>query len=228
MTVIKICGTTNSEDAICALDAGADMLGFIFYRRSPRYIEPQAARAIVDVVRQRSTRIQTVGVFVNETTEGIREVIQLSGIHAVQLSGDEPLSYLADLGNCSYKAVRSLAQADAILALRDTVKRTVIDTLPDMLLDADHPTLYGGSGTRADESLAERLTRRCRLMLAGGLKPENVSQAIQLTHPWGVDVSSGVEDSPGKKNCLKIRAFIKAVRQQDCATGLEKPGGASL
>ena len=207
MTVVKVCGITNEDDALSAVDAGADMLGFIFHRKSPRYISPQAVHEIVQVVRSRDRQVVLVGVFVNEAAPAILEIMESTGVDLVQLHGDEPPGMLKTLDGRGYKAVRSMSDAQAYLL--DPLQNTQRPMAPDLLLDADHPTLYGGSGLRADESIAVQLAGRCRLLLAGGLSPENVSSAIAHVHPWGVDVSSGVERIPGHKDHDKVRLFIQ-------------------
>jgi phosphoribosylanthranilate isomerase len=211
MTVIKICGITNLDDAHCALDAGADMLGFIFHRKSPRYVEPERVRAMLIELRPRTAGWISVGVFVNRLPQEISAMLAESGLDLAQLSGDESLEDLQALGGRAYKAIRTAEAAGAILASRVTVNNRA----PQLLLDANHPTLYGGSGSRADTSLALKLSRQCRMLLAGGLNPNNVAEAIRQVRPWGVDVSSGVESSPGSKDHARIRDFISAVRLQD-------------
>jgi phosphoribosylanthranilate isomerase len=210
MTSVKICGITNLDDARCALDAGADMLGFIFYPRSPRYIQPDTARVLVNAVKAWRHEIITVGVFVNEPPTHVLETLEAAGLDLAQLSGDEPVADVQVLGERAYKAIRD---ANAALKIAALPRRLPSAVGPDLLLDADHPTLYGGSGVRADESLAATLARQRRLMLAGGLTPDNVAQAIHVAQPWGVDVASGVEAVPGRKDHDKVRAFIKAVRE---------------
>ncbi|MCL4507056.1 MAG: phosphoribosylanthranilate isomerase [Chloroflexi bacterium] len=215
MTIVKICGLTNLEDALCAVEAGADLLGFILYPRSPRYIEPQNLSAIVAAVHTVKPEITTVGVFVNETPERIRDILSTTGLALAQLSGDEPLSHLTALQGRAYKVVRTREQADAVISALTPLHRPPRLPCPDLMLDADHPALYGGSGAKADESLAASLGRSRRLLLAGGLTPANVAHAVQQAQPWGVDVSSGVEASPGRKDHDRIRSFIQAVRRQD-------------
>jgi phosphoribosylanthranilate isomerase len=208
MTIVKICGLTNLDDALCAVDAGAEMLGFIFYAKSPRYVTPAIVHDIVRQAKARAAHIVTVGVFVNESPEVIRATLDASGLDLAQLSGDEPPDVLAQLAGRAYKAVRSAGNAQTFLEL--TPGSPAHTGMPSLLLDADHPTLYGGSGVRADESLAAQLARQCHLLLAGGLNPDNVAAAIQQVQPWGVDVSSGVEAAPGRKDHAKVRAFVQA------------------
>lgn len=208
MTVVKICGITNLADARCAVEAGADMLGFILYPRSPRYIEPQTIITITEEVRATHSNIGLVGVFVNETAQFINDVLLNAALDYAQLSGDEGPDAIMALAGRAYKAIRNGADADRYISSTKAPPAL----LPDVLLDADHPTLYGGSGIRADASVALTLARQYRILLAGGLKPENVADIIKHVQPWGVDVSSGVESSPGRKDHEKVRAFIQAVK----------------
>ena len=207
MTMTKICGLTNLDDALCAVDAGAQMLGFIFYAKSPRYVAPTTAHDIVLQAKARAPQLLTVGVFVNESPQAIRATLDACGLDLAQLSGDEPPETLVALAGRAYKAVRN---ADAAQAFLHVAVTPALNPMPDLLLDADHPTLYGGSGVRADESLAARMAQQCHLLLAGGLTPTNVAEAIRVVRPWGVDVSSGVEASPGRKDHAKVRAFVQA------------------
>jgi len=216
MTTIKICGLTNLDDAQCALTAGADMLGFIFFPKSPRYVAPASARAILAGLGSAQARVTTVGVFVNMPPPLIVDILDQSGLDMAQLSGDEPVSDLTALAGRAYKVVRSVDQARLYLRVKPIPDP--IPLHPDLLLDADHPTLYGGSGLRADDSVASIVARQCRLLLAGGLTPENVAAAVLSARPWGVDVASGVEAAPGKKDHDKIKRFISAVRQADASS----------
>lgn len=227
MTIVKICGITNLDDALCAIDAGADLLGFIFYPKSPRAVTLDVAREIVANIRERSETaggrrsgsmgagVRYVGVFVNESPAEMLRVLDGAGLDCAQLSGDEPPDDLAAMGGRAYKAIREWNDAYATSAqpLISNLRSPLTHYhFPDLLLDANHATLYGGSGRRADESLAVTLARRYRLLLAGGLTPDNVADAVRTIRPWGVDVASGVEASPGKKDHAKVRAFIAAAK----------------
>ncbi len=238
MMVVKICGLTNLDDAQCAVAAGADLLGFILYPKSPRFISPARIAPITAALRALAPGVVTVGVFVNETPENMARALDEAGLDLAQLSGDEPADHLRALQGRAYKAVREATQAEAHLRIQNTEDRaqstehraqnaeyathntryalrttqSKIQNRPDLLLDANHPTLYGGSGMRADESLAAALARQCRLLLAGGLTPDNVADAIRVARPWGVDVSSGIERAPGYKDHAKVRAFIAAAK----------------
>lgn len=215
-TKVKICGTTNFDDAHCAAEAGADLLGFIFYPKSPRRIGVAAAQAIVSAIRQQMPPAQAppqmVGVFVNESLDNVLRIMAEVGLDLAQLHGDESVAFLreanAALGGRAYKALKaSGAEVDDYMSIG----------APALLLDANHPNLYGGSGLRADASIAGRVARRCQLLLAGGLTPDNVAEAIRAVQPWGVDVASGVEAAPGRKDHEKVRLFIQAVREVSAA-----------
>lgn len=208
MTRVKICGNTNLSDARQAIEAGADLLGFIFYAKSPRHISVGDARSISRAVRGRAI---LVGVFVNEPADVVGAVLAEAELDLAQLHGDEDPATVAALAGRGYKAMKRAeiggSGPDAYVAAGPTLSH-----LPQLLLDADHATLFGGTGLRADASLAVRLSRHCRLLLAGGLNPENVAEAIATVAPWGVDVASGVEASPGIKDPDKVRRFIAAAR----------------
>jgi phosphoribosylanthranilate isomerase len=218
MTAIKICGLTNLEDARCASEAGAELLGFIFYPKSARYVTAEQAAAIVSGLRKTLScpLPRLVGVFVNEPVEGVRAIVERVGLDLAQLHGDEPFDQLQALGNGAYKAIRpaTVMQARAQARVYASARRRDLGT-PDLLIDAYHPQRYGGTGRTTDVSVARDLSRRYRLLLAGGLAPETVAEAILQVQPWGVDVSSGVERTKGKKDPARIRAFIQAVRSAD-------------
>ncbi len=203
--LIKICGITNLEDARAALATGADLLGFNFYRGSSRYIEPQAARGIIDEVQ--GTGVLTVGVFVNEETpELVAEIGDQAGVAVLQLHGDESPEYC-----------RKLHQQRVIKVLRVTAdfvpERAQEYEVESIMLDAYDRTLRGGTGQTIDWSIA-RQTRELvpRFFLAGGLSPENVAAAITAVAPYAVDACSALESSPGKKDAQLMRAFVRAVR----------------
>ncbi len=216
MTWVKICGTTNLEDARAAVEAGADAVGFVF-AESPRRIAPEAAAKIV---RELPPQVEKAGVFVGHPAARIREIVEQVGLTALQLHGDD----------------QDLARAEAILpwaherGLRIIVAVSMLETAgigverPQpgahhrraMLLDSMTPSLRGGSGVTWDwKQLApfvDAIRGAVDVIVAGGLKSENVQEAIRVLHPWGVDVVSGVERAPGKKDHEKVRAFVAAVR----------------
>lgn len=193
--LVKICGITRPEDAEAAVRYGATALGFVFWPSSPRAIDPFRARAIARVV---PPFVTIVGVFVNQPAEFVNEVSSLVGLGAVQLHGDEPPSVAQRVRRPIVKAV-SLRTPD--------VESTW--SLPVMLLvDADDPVRRGGTGARADWSAAAALARRRPIVLAGGLTPDNVREAVDRVRPYGVDVSSGVESRPGVKDHQQLARFF--------------------
>ncbi|HEY6085746.1 MAG TPA: phosphoribosylanthranilate isomerase [Nitrospira sp.] len=202
---IKICGMTNEQDAAAAVAAGADALGFVFYRKSPRYVDPSVVKHIVASL---PPLIMPIGVFVNEELKTVRDLMDSCGLAIAQLHGDESASYCLELARPVLKAIR-VKDRGSFLALaefrgRAGVRGFVIDTFSN---DA-----YGGTGQIMDWSLAAEAAKASTIILAGGLTPQNVAQAIRTARPYGVDVSSGVESSPGKKDHAKIRAFVQAAR----------------
>ena len=190
---VKICGITNLEDARAAIEAGAGLLGFNFYRQSARYIEPEMARSIVAHIRSDGRVPQLVGVFVNSP---------LLDLDLAQLHGDESIEMLAQV--CGFKAVRPQSLDEA----EHQAKKYAVKSEPALLIDAYRTGEYGGTGQVGDWSLAAQIARRYPILLAGGLTPENVAAAIRQVQPWGVDVASGVESAPGKKDAAKMRVFV--------------------
>lgn len=197
---IKICGMTRAQDARAAVEEGATALGFVFWPRSPRYVDPDAAEAII---RTLPSDVTPVGVFVNQAVDEIEQTANRTGIRLVQLHGDEPASYTTALSLPVMKAM-SLATAEAF------GDAWPADTA--ILLDAHDPVRRGGTGTPVDWAHAARIAARRRVVLAGGLTPENVQEAIALVQPYGVDVSSGVEQAPGIKDANKVARFLEQVR----------------
>jgi len=203
---VKICGLTNLVDAQVALDAGADYLGFIFHPKSPRYVTPETVAKILTVL-DLPPEIQSVGVFVNSSIEDITAILEQTSLKLAQLHGDEPTEYLARLEGRGFKAVRPTDSAAA--------QRTIVYTsypqppAPALMLDAYHPTAYGGTGLLTDWSMAAMMAQSTsRLLLAGGLTAANVRDAIAAVAPGAVGVSSGVERAPGQKDHEQVRAFI--------------------
>jgi phosphoribosylanthranilate isomerase len=202
---IKICGITNLEDAAAAVAAGADALGFVFYRKSPRCVVPAVVKQIIASL---PPLVTPVGVFVNEEMKIVRDLMDECGLALAQLHGEEPAAYCQELGRPVLKAIR-LKDRGSLLALaefqgRAGVRGFIVDTFSEL-----H---YGGTGIVTDWSLAAEAAKAASVLLAGGLTADNVGQAIQAVHPYGVDVSSGVESFPGKKNLGKVRAFVQAAR----------------
>jgi phosphoribosylanthranilate isomerase len=202
---IKICGITNTEDAEVAVAAGADALGFVMYRKSPRWVEPVVARSIIAGL---PPFVLAVGVFVNEEAAKVRTLMDECGFVLAQLHGDESAGYCQNLGRPVLKAIR-LKDRATLLALAEFQGRA---NVRGVLIDAFSDQAYGGTGQTVDWTLAEEAARSTRVILAGGLGPANVAGAIRLVRPYGVDVSSGVEKSPGKKDHHKLKAFIEAAR----------------
>jgi phosphoribosylanthranilate isomerase len=202
---IKICGITNAGDADVAMAAGADALGFVMYRKSPRWVEPTVARSIVAGL---PPFVLAVGVFVNEEAERVRVLMDECGLALAQLHGDESAIYCQNLGRPALKVIR-LKDRSTFLALAEFKGRA---NVRGFLIDAFSDQAYGGTGHTVDWTLAEEAARSAPIILAGGLTPGNVAEAIARVHPYGVDVSSGVEQSPGKKDPDKVKAFIQAAR----------------
>ena len=210
MTVVKICGLTNLEDALCAWRSGADLLGFICVPSSPRRVAPAQVAEITTALRAAGCESRLVGVFAGASPDDIRRTVDTCALDLAQLHGcDGPLA--EDLG------------APAIIAVR------VRDGLPQggrpsgqkdgpfaYLLDTFDPDRLGGTGRTWDwSSLSAAEERSTRFIVAGGLTPDNVREVIRLTRPWGVDVSSGVEACPGRKDHGKVKRFIQNVREAD-------------
>ena len=201
MTFIKICGITNLDDALAAVAAGADALGFNFYKPSPRYITPQSAR---DIIEQLPGSVLTVGVFVNE--EAAARIANEAGVTALQLHGDESPGYCRELA-ANY-VIKTFAVADDFNI--DVIKSYETEAI---MLDTRDNKLRGGTGQRFDWSIAQQVSQLVpKLFLAGGLSPENIEEAIETVRPYAVDTCSALEDKPGKKNHERMRAFIETVR----------------
>jgi phosphoribosylanthranilate isomerase len=203
MTLIKICGITNLLDAHAAVAAGADALGFNFYKLSPRHITPESAREIINTL---PASILTIGVFVNEPSpDAVRAIADRAGVKAVQLHGDESPDYCRAL-NFVIKNFSVSTNFDL-----DQVRSYEVDAV---MLDTKDNRLRGGTGRVFDWSIAQRVKQLVpKLYLAGGLSPENVSEAIALVHPYAVDTCSALEDKPGIKNHERMRVFVNAVRR---------------
>ena len=202
MPKVKVCGITRLPDALLASDLGASAIGFVFWERSPRAIDPQSAARIAARV---PADVAPVGVFVDASPAWVREVVQRVGLAAVQLHGDEQVERWADLPARVVKAVAVRSTADVQAALRLPAHVTV-------LLDGHDPVRRGGTGRTLDWTLAAAVARERRTFLAGGLRPENVAAAIEAVGPYGIDASSGLEASPGVKSPARLRAFFGAVR----------------
>ncbi len=220
MTIIKICGITRLVDARAALQSGADLLGFNFYAASPRSISPDDCTAITSEIAQEFPRAILVGVFVNMPFDHINEIMQRCGLQLAQLHGDEMPQTLKNLQEHGFKAFRNIPKPAVCREYASFMQ----DRAPVFLVDAAVNGLYGGSGVTADWQAAAQLARQYPILLAGGLTPANVAEAIHKVHPWGVDTASGVETSPREKDSQKIQAFVQAVRKYtDNATLADRP-----
>jgi len=212
VTWIKICGTTSLEDALLAAEAGADALGFIF-AESPRRIEPQQAQQIIAKL---PSRIERVGVFVDPSAEYVYLVALQTGITRIQLHGDEDADLLRRLRE-SLPSLRITKTVNAGNAIQESLRRLNGSAFVDsVLLDSGSISQRGGTGRVFDWHAAKAAIAQSGVnlhwIIAGGLTPENVGEAIRLFHPWGVDVVSGVESRPGRKDAGKLKNFIAAVR----------------
>jgi len=202
---VKVCGITNAEDALAAVEAGADALGFIFYEKSPRYVVPAVA---ANIIAELPPLVTPVGVFVNEGLATVRSIMDTCGLAMAQLHGDENVLYCRELARPAMKALR-LRDRGSLLALAEYQGRGGVR---GFVLDAFSELSYGGTGQITDWGLAAEVAKSTPILLAGGLTPDNVTEAIHTVRPYGVDVSSGVESAPGKKDRAKMRAFVDAVR----------------
>lgn len=200
--VVKICGITRPEDAMLAASEGADAVGFIFWPDSPRHIDVPAARAIA---RELPPFVATVGVFVNTEPARVLEIAASVPLTAVQFHGDESDEMVAAFPWRVLRAV-DLEQPGTAARLASLPSHVTV------LLDAHDPVRRGGTGRTIDWTGAAEVASRRRVLLAGGLRPENVASAVAGVRPWGVDVSSGVESRPGVKDPDKLRAFFESVR----------------
>jgi len=225
MTWIKICGTTNLEDARAAVEAGADAVGFVF-APSPRRISPKDAGKIIAELPQ---KIEKVGVFGNQRPEIIRETVKSAGLTAVQLHGDDNRELAEQLARrqhtgCRFRIIPVFAMRRLFdLATSGSELIEFADGIDTILLDSNAPGQRGGTGETWDWTLG-RMLRRCfrphmRMIVAGGLAPANVAEAIRTLQPWGVDVCSGVERTPGSKDHEKLKAFVGAVRGSEERSG---------
>lgn len=212
MTLVKICGITNIEDAQVAADAGADMLGFIFYPPSPRYVTPEHARTIIDAIRDMRYAIRAVGVFVNEPLAQVQAILDAARLDLAQLHGKESPEIVQALGSRAYKSIQA-NDLDTAQALMANYRSAVNGNRPAFIADAPPAKLPGGNGIVADWSVAREIAKQFPILLAGGLNVENVQEAIEIVQPYGVDVSSGVERVPGLKNHARVREFISRTKQ---------------
>jgi len=198
MTKVKICGITNIDDALQAVQAGADALGFVFFEKSPRFVEPERAAAIIAGL---PPLVQVVGLFVNAPLDLVNAAADRCGLDLVQLHGEETPSYCASVRRRVMKAFR-VRGMESLATMADY-------RVAGYLLDAYSPHSYGGTGARFDWDCAVSAKGHGPIILAGGLDPDNVAAAVAKVAPFAVDVSSGVESSPGRKDPEKVTNFIK-------------------
>ena len=255
MTWVKICGTTNLEDALAAVQAGANAVGFVFYLKSPRFIKPETAKSIIAELPR---NIEKVGVFVNESVPRITEIVYQTGLTAVQLHGEEDAEFSRSLFRSMANGVKrpvifracparifdrpadqpvgwdpvstGLVEPDEAYKGKRVHKIHVAENgdlflethgfrpgiVTGVLLDSSASGQLGGTGRTFDwervQPWAGVINSISKLVVAGGLHPGNVQEALHILHPWGVDVSTGVEREPGKKDPRRVRAFVQAVR----------------
>jgi phosphoribosylanthranilate isomerase len=201
LNLVKICGITRAEDAQAALRAGANALGFVFWPDSPRRVSVETARHIVS-----SVAVTTVGVFVDQPVDEVNGIAESVGLTVVQLHGTESIEYARQIARPVWKA---LTLDSAVDAWPQDVQ---------ILLDAHDPARKGGTGKTIDWSRAADVAKRRQCILAGGLKPENVAEALASVQPYGIDVSSGVEREPGIKDVERLRALFEAINGSHHAT----------
>ena len=203
---VKVCGITSYEDAAMALDNGVDALGFNFFPPSPRYLKPADARSII---RRLPPFAITVGLFVNVANEDrVSEMARIAGVQVLQLHGDETPEYCKRLADWPLIKVLRIDKSGIPQNLEEY-------SVQGFLLDTRDDALFGGTGKSFDWDLARSIKRFRPIILAGGLRPDNVREAIRVVAPYGVDVCSGVESAPGKKDRSKLMQFMKEVRNVD-------------
>ena len=226
MAWIKICGTTNLEDALAAAEAGADALGFVF-APSPRRISPREAARITVAL---PPSVEKIGVFVNQSVELVLDTIEKAGLTGVQLHGDEDRQFARQLRD-QYRSgelriIKTISMREAGEGTAIATQENAAGAFSALLLDSGGAGKRGGTGVNFDwpeaAPMAGLLAKKFKLIIAGGLNPDNVAKALRIFRPWGVDVVSGVEQAPGKKDGEKLRAFIAAVRQFEAAPHYQK------
>lgn len=221
--LVKICGLRSVNDALEASRAGAHWIGLNFHPKSARFVAIDQA---AEIVRALPDSTEAVGLFVDRPVEEVREIAKAAGLRIVQLHGNEPVEDAAALANAGLRIVRAfrVKDAESIAAMTDYLGDCQGNgvTLEGVLVDAYVPGLMGGTGQSIDDELLERLPPLPRLILAGGLTPENAADRIARARPWMVDVAGGVESAPGRKDLDKVRRFIQAARSGHDA--IEKHG----
>jgi phosphoribosylanthranilate isomerase len=199
---VKICGITNVHDAMAAAEYGADAVGFVLYKSSPRCID---LKTVKNIITQLPPFVTTVGVFADATEKEIHSTVEESGLDVIQLQGDEPADLCRRLGGRVIKAIRIRDKFSLNRMIPYKVRAFVLDTYREGQL--------GGTGETFDWSLAVEAKKFGKIILAGGLTPENVGRAIEQVRPYSVDVSSGVEERIGKKDHSKLKRFIETAKQ---------------
>lgn len=213
MTIeIKICGITSPEDARVAVESGADAIGFIFHRPSPRYVSPESVKRIIESV---AGEITTVGVFVNADVKTVLDTMALCRLDLIQLHGSESPDY------CRHFPPSQVIKAFAPRTERDLADLDRYDVRA-FLIDTHDPKQHGGTGRRSNWAIASTIAQSHPLILAGGLTPENISKAIAAVSPHAVDINSGVEQAPGRKDPEKIRNAVQRMKQHDLADGAQR------
>lgn len=198
---VKICGITNYSDAAAATRLGADLIGFNFYKKSPRYIEPEKA---AEIIYKLPSFIDTAGVFVNASERKIKEIIELCELNWIQLHGDETPEFCQSFGSHNVKTIKALrVKGD------DDLERAEEFFTDAILLDAYNPEKYGGTGTSFDWNIIGHIGKR--VFLAGGINPDNAAEAIDLG-VYGIDICSGIEIRPGKKDLRKMKRLFENIR----------------
>ena len=204
MTKIKICGISNLSDARFCVRCGADFLGFVFYKKSPRFVSPQKARKIIKKIKQ---KVIKVGVFVNEKPQTVKKIARLCGLDFLQLHGDESEAYVRKLrGFGIIKAFR----------IKERLDTKLLESYPEalFLFDSFKKNIFGGTGQVFDWALLEALSKTKKpFIVSGGLTPDNVRGLLERIRPFAVDVSSGVEKAPGKKDLKLVKKFIERVKK---------------
>ena len=202
---VKICGITNEEDALCAAQCGAAALGFIFYAPSPRNITPENARKIVSAL---PAELVKIGVFVNESADEVKRIVEYCGFDMIQLHGDETPAYCREFPVAQIiKAVELKNEADLVIASNYDVAA--------ILVDSRHAGLYGGTGRKANWELARRVREKKPLILSGGLNEDNIAKALREVAPHALDINSGVESESGKKDHEKMARLFEIIRRTD-------------
>lgn len=218
MTWIKICGITNLEDALTAVEAGADALGFVFYEKSPRRVDVETAREIIAKLPE---RVEKVGVFVDESLEDVRELADRSCLTGLQLLSQGGSLSAAGLRASSVKRILTVFPVKALFngEFEGGFFGKSENSIDGILFDSGSMQLPGGTGQAFDWAemapVINSFNGLVKTVVAGGLNPTNVAEAMRILHPWGVDVCSGVEARHGKKDPQKVKAFISAVREAD-------------